>query len=108
MGTDWNDAKLGEYLKTLDFNAKLTLLYTSGYVGDRVGTLVKDLQDLADECSEDKNIPESFALTKGDQAKILQAATLLEEVQKDQIHRTGWIITALQEDYSTKGDHTNG
>ena len=48
--------------------------------------------------------PASFVLTEADQAKILSAKNLLEEVLAAVYHRTGIFVAAAQQDHATPCD----
>ena len=108
MDEIWTDEKLIAYLKTLGSDAKLVLVYSAGAMIDRLATLQEAVQDLADACPDEKNVPASFVLSGSDQAKIQQAAALLEEVHSALKHRTGFFITATLDEFAAKGGQQHG
>lgn len=100
----WTDKRLKDYLKTLGFDGKVALLLASGNVQSDLSLLVTATTSLAEACSDESKKPASFVLTEADQAKILSAKGLLEEVLAAVHHRTGILVTAAQQDHATPCD----
>ncbi|MFA5753348.1 MAG: hypothetical protein WC910_09790 [Bacteroidales bacterium] len=104
MEETWTDESLKDYLKTIGFDGKMALLLASGNVQADLSLLVTATTSLAAAARDESEKPAGFVLTEADQAKILSAKGLLEEVLAAVHHRTGILLAAAQLDYDLPSD----
>lgn len=108
MEETWTDERLKDYLETIGFDGKMALLLASGNVQSDLSLLVTTTANLAEAIRDESKKPASFVLTETDQAKILSAKNLLEEVLAAVHHRTGILVAATRLDYGSPQRSTEG